>query len=140
MPWDDQVFLGLIEEAARRAGKSRTQVLVEAGYARSLFNQKPGIHGRGIAIIERLMPALGWTHADALRVVAKSFGWGDVPICRAQMEGRGSLFEAISEAALRLRGAMKADEDSISLDTALALVGELVRARTGRGEGSKTKD
>lgn len=139
MPWNDETFRRIVDDAAHRIGKTRTQVLLEAGIARGPLTQEPR-HGRGVALIERLMPALQWSPEDALGAISQSFGWGD-GIMRGAGSKRGlrTTLETIAEAAQRLGMRLQSDDSVTSLDDALALVGEFVRAREGLAEDSKPK-
>lgn len=134
VPWNDEIFRRVVDDAARRVGKSRTQVLVEAGISKSTLAQIPR-HGRGVELIERLMPALEWGPADALSAISQSFGWGNDAMKSARAsKGLRETLESISEAARQLSETLPIDDGTASLDSVLALVGALVRAREGRGE------
>jgi hypothetical protein len=142
VPWNDEIFRRIVDEAAHRVGKSRTQVLLDAGIARGTLTQEPR-HGRGLALIERLMPALEWGPEDALCAIAQSFGWGDRPMkdgADSPRKGLRMTLEAIAAAAKRLSATLPSDDSVASLEDALALVGELVRAREDRAEGNRQGD
>lgn len=139
MPWNDEIFRRIVDDAARRVGKSRTQVLVESGISKSTLAQIPR-HGRGVELIERLMPALEWGPADALSAISQSFGWGnDTLKAPSANKGLRETLESISEAARQLSETLPTAGGTASLEEVLALVGALVRAREDRGEDRRSR-
>ena len=74
MPWNDQSFRDAVERAVATCGKSRSAALKEAGLSTETFNHPPEF-GRRTDVFERLMPVLGWSPADVLRIIAEGFGW-----------------------------------------------------------------
>lgn len=91
MPWNDQIFRDAVAGAAQARGKSRTTALKEAGISTETFAHPPDF-GRRIDIFERLMPVLGWSPADVLRLICRCFDWPE-PGRPPSVDNSGTIIE-----------------------------------------------
>lgn len=78
--YDDRVFVERVDATAQALGKSRAQILREAGLSRARLGKRPD-KGRVIDIFGKVMGPLEWLPADVLRVISDCFGW-DWPLLR----------------------------------------------------------
>jgi len=72
MAWNDKIFRDRIAARAAEIGKSQTQILAEAGLAKSWLSAG---NGRAIRTVEKIVGPLEWSLNDLFQALSASLGW-----------------------------------------------------------------